>query len=79
MGSVGAGLTNMLFAREAARVFYVSNGLIDPFFWDIAGLCDQRFSWFFAQPPQRFRQDVFDADYAVDPEALRAALRRSLD
>ena len=78
VGSVGAGLTNMLFARDGARVLYLSNGLIDPFFWDIAGLCDQRFSWLFAQPLQRFRQEVFEADYRVDLADLRVALAHTL-
>jgi capsular polysaccharide biosynthesis protein len=77
VGSVGAGLSNMLFAPAEAEIFYICNGLIDPFFWDISGLCDQRFTWFFARPPQRFDQTVFVSDYTVDPTALAVGLREA--
>ena len=65
IGSVGAGLTNMMFAPAGAEIVYLCNGLIDLFFWDIAGLCDHRFTWFFAKPPRRWIEEDFVADYAI--------------
>jgi capsular polysaccharide biosynthesis protein len=79
VGSVGAGMSNMLFCPTGANIFYICNGLIDLFFWDIAGLCGQKFSWFFAQPPKAFDQQTFIANYPVDAAAFIAAWQRTLD
>ncbi len=75
VGSVGAGLTNMLFAPERTRVLYLCNGMVDLFFWDIAGLCKQDFTWFFAQPPLRWDPGIFTADYTADCAAVLHALQ----
>jgi hypothetical protein len=79
VGSVGAGMTNMLFCAEGARIFYISNALIDLFFWDIAGLCNLKFTWFFAEAPKAFDTLTFSSDYHVDPRELLAAWQRSMD
>jgi len=77
VGSVGAGLTNIVYCPSEVRTVYVCNGLIDPFFWDISGLCEQSFTWFFACPPQRFSQAHFIRNYDVDLPSLRAAIAQS--
>jgi hypothetical protein len=74
IGSVGAGLTNMIFAPAGTEVVYLCNGIIDLFFWDIAGLCDHRFTWFFAGRPRPWTQDDFVADYTVPLGILESSL-----
>jgi capsular polysaccharide biosynthesis protein len=74
VGSVGAGMTNMLFCPAGADVFYICNGLLDFFFWDIAGLCRQKFHWFFAQPLKVFDQETFVRNFTVNIGGLMSAL-----
>ena len=74
VGSVGAGLTNILYAPSGADIAYLCNGIIDLFFWDIAGLCDLRFSWIFAATPRPWTPEDYVQDYTMSLDVLRINL-----
>lgn len=63
VGLLGAGLTNSIFAKASARVFMIDPGLYDFFYWDLACVRRQDFSWYFSEPLVRF--DTTRAQRAV--------------
>ena len=75
VGTLGAGLTNMMFASPACRVTMIDNGLADYFFWDLAALAGQRFTWMFTGPISFYSDQLARAGYQVDLDGLRYALR----
>lgn len=75
VGAMGAGMTNILFTPRGTDVLYISNGLLDRFFWDIACLCHLHFLWFFAAPPREFSLELHAANFEVDLPPLLAAHR----
>lgn len=75
VGALGAGMTNILFTPSGTNVLYITNGLLDRFFWDIACLCKLHFVWFFAGPPREFSMELHAADFEVDLPALLSAHR----
>ncbi len=77
VGSLGAGLTNMLFAPPTCRVVMIDNGLADYFFWDLAALAGQPFTWMFTGPISFFSQALATAPYAVDLDGLRYVLQQA--
>ncbi len=76
VGSLGAGLTNMLFAPPACRVTMIDPGLADYFFWDLAALAGQPFTWLFTGPISFFSQELAAATFPVDLDGLRYVLRQ---
>ena len=77
VGTLGAGLTNILFAPPACRVTMIDNGLADYFFWDLAALAGQPFTWMFTGPISFFSQELATAPYTVDPDGLRYVIRQA--
>ena len=75
VGTLGAGLTNSLFAPAACRVTMIDPGLADYFFWDLAAVCGQSFAWLFTGPVSFFSQELASSSYGVDLDGLRYALR----
>ncbi len=75
-GPLGAGLTNMLFAPAECRVTMIDPGLADYFFWDLATLAGQPFTWLFTGPVSHYSWDLAAGHYTVDPNALRYVLDR---
>ena len=75
VGPLGAGLTNMLFAPPSCRVTMIDNGLADYFFWDLAALAGQDFTWMFTGPISFYSQALETAAYPVDLDGLRYVLR----
>ena len=76
VGTLGAGLTNILFAPPACRVTMIDPGLADYFFWDLAALAGQPFTWMFTGPVSFFSQELASASYPVDLDGLRYVLRQ---
>ena len=74
VGPLGAGLSNILLAPAQCRVTMIDPGLADYFFWDLAALAGQRFTWLFAGPVSRFSQELANHSYAVSMDGLRFAL-----
>ena len=77
VGTLGAGLTNILFAPASCHVTMVDNGLADYFFWDLAALAGQSFSWMFTGPISFFSQELASAAFSVDLDGLRYVLRQA--
>ena len=77
VGTLGAGLTNILFAPPSCRVTMIDPGLADYFFWDLAALAGQPFSWVFTGPVSFYSQELASATYPVDLDGLRYALRQA--
>ena len=75
-GPLGAGLTNMLFAPPECRVTMIDPGLADFFFWDLAALAGQPFTWLFTGPVSHYSWDLAAGRYAVDLHGLRYVLER---
>ena len=75
-GPLGAGLSNILFAPAECRVTMIDPGLADYFFWDLAALAGQPFTWLFTGPVSHYSPDLATGRYAVDPNALRCVLER---
>ena len=75
IGTLGAGLTNILFAPAACRVTMIDPGLADYFFWDLAALAGQPFTWMFTGPVSFYSPELEAASYPVDLDGLRYALR----
>ena len=75
VGTLGAGLTNSLFAAASCRVTMIDPGLADYFFWDLATVCSQRFTWLFTGPVSFYSQELASSTYAVDLDGLRYTLR----
>ncbi len=76
VGPLGAGMTNILFAPPACRVMMIDPGLADYFFWDLAALAGQPFTWLFTGPVSFFTQELASASYKVDLDGLSYALRQ---
>lgn len=74
VGALGAGLSNIVFCPEGAEVFMIDPGLYDFFFWDIACLRKQTFSWYFNRPLDMFDPHMLSASFEVREDALRAAI-----
>jgi hypothetical protein len=77
VGTLGAGLTNVLFAPPSCRVVMIDNGLADYFFWDLAALAGQPFTWMFTGPISFFSHELARALYAVDLDGLRYVLHQA--
>ncbi len=77
VGTLGAGLANTLFAPAACRVTMIDNGLADYFFWDLAALAGQPFTWMFTGPISFYSQELATAAYSVDLDGLRYVLRQA--
>ena len=75
VGTLGAGLTNSLFAPASCRVTMIDPGLGDYFFWDLAAVCGQSFAWLFTGPVSFFSQQLASSSYAVDLDGLRYVVR----
>jgi hypothetical protein len=75
-GPLGAGLTNTLLAPSSCRVMMIDPGLADYFFWDLAALAGQPFTWMFAGPVTHFNQTLASSRYTVNSEALGYMLDR---
>ncbi len=73
-GPLGAGLTNILLAHESCRVTMIDPGLADYFFWDLAAVAGQSFTWLFAGPVAHFSQELARNAYAVSLGGLTYAL-----
>ena len=77
IGPLGAGLANILFAPPACRVTMIDPGLADYFFWDLATLAGQPFTWMFTGPISFYSPELEAASYPVDMDGLRYALRQA--
>ena len=73
-GPLGAGLANTMFSPHHAHIIMVSPGMYDFFFYDLAGLCGQTFTWVFSNPLKQFDISVLHTDYICDAAAVRGAL-----
>jgi hypothetical protein len=77
-GSLGAGLANSAFAPEGCEMFMIDPGLGDFYFWDLACLMRQRFTWYFAGEFRHYSLALATADFAVDTKNLQSCLTRLL-
>ncbi len=75
-GPLGAGLSNILFAPAECRVTMIDPGLADYFFWDLAALAGQPFTWLFTGPVSHYSSKLATERYAVDLNALRYVVER---
>ena len=76
VGTLGAGLSNTLFAPSSCKVTMIGNGLGDYFFWDLAALAGQPFTWMFSGPLSFFSQELASEPYGPDLDGLRSVLRQ---
>jgi hypothetical protein len=67
-------LTNTIAMAAGTRVCMIDPGLCDSFFWDLACLRRQTFTWVFTREVTPFDPAGLRAPYAVDIAALRPAL-----
>jgi len=73
-GPIGAGLTNSIFAPKSAHVLILDSGMQDFFFWDLACLRGQSFTWHFGKPLAPFDIACLHTDYHMPVEPVRALL-----
>ncbi len=74
-GPLGAGLANIAFAPEGCEVLMIDPGLGD-FFWELASLMRQRFTWYFAGEFRHYSNELAWTDYPCDPINLQRCLKR---
>ncbi len=83
VGLMGAAMTNTLFAAPGSAVLYLApQGWAEPFYWDLAAVCDHRYGCVYGppisseQPPHlsSFTIDVADLDHAIAAMSLGAIL-----
>lgn len=78
VGIMGAAMTNTVFCLPGTRVVHLSpdaTGWPDPFFYDLASVCDHRYAaiygqWIPSDEPSRLW------NFTLDPDLLEEALRR---
>ena len=73
-GPLGAGLTNSLLAPPQCQVLMMDPGLADYFFWDLAALAGQSFTWMFSGPVSHWSWPLASSDFTVNLNGLRYAL-----
>ncbi|WP_416409235.1 glycosyltransferase family 61 protein [Agrobacterium rosae] len=74
-GSLGAGFTNIMWASEGCRSFFIDPGLTDYFFWDIANIMNQRFHWYFQGPVSRWSQEFSERNYEINTDDVMRQVR----
>jgi capsular polysaccharide biosynthesis protein len=74
-GPLGAGLTNIMFAAPDAHVIMLDPGMYDFFFFDLAALRGQRFSWVFTEALDTWDISLLERAYTCDPNLVRGALK----
>lgn len=74
VGGLGAGLSNLVFCEKATKVLYITPGIIDFFFWDIACLFELDFYWVFSGSAQHWSIELSEASYIVDQSLFSLAL-----
>jgi hypothetical protein len=74
LGPLGAGLTNAVAMAAGSKVGMIDPGLCDSFFWDLACLKQQNFTWIFTREITPFDPARLRAPFVVDIGALRPAL-----
>jgi len=74
LGPLGAGLTNALAMAAGSRIGMIDPGLCDPFYWDLACLKQQQFTWILTREVTPFDPQRLMAPFAVDLAALCPAL-----
>lgn len=77
VGILGAGLTNIIFSPPECDVFMIDPGSYDFFFWDLACLNKQNFSWYFNQKIEFFKNDILEAPISIDVSSLDIALNKA--
>ena len=75
VGSLGAGMTNILFAPPAASVVMFDPGLFDFFYWDISCLARQTFYWAFTEKLARYTHERAVRNFVVDLDLLKYSLK----
>jgi len=74
VGLLGAGLANALAMEPGGQMGMFDPGLIDCFFWDLACLGGQRFSWMFTRAVGRFEVEGLTRPWSLDPALAGEAL-----
>ncbi len=74
IGGLGAGLTNMLFAPPGAKVMMIDPGTVGFYFWDLACLAQQDFTFLFADSVVPFNLEKASQRVDLEPKLLEAAL-----
>jgi len=73
-GAMGAGLSNICFSPEDAKVIMIDNGMYDFFFYDLACLRRQEFSWIFTKKIAFENVTQLHDDWQADSSLIAAAL-----
>lgn len=74
-GPMGAGLTSTLFSTAGAHIIMIDPGTHDFFFYDLACLKKQPFSWIFGQPLKTTDNENLHGGWSVRPDIVQSALR----
>ena len=75
IGGLGAGLVNIMYAPDLAKVMMIDPGIADFYFWDLASLLGQKFTWVFANEISGWNEKRAKEAFNLDLVLLRAALR----
>jgi capsular polysaccharide biosynthesis protein len=73
-GPLGAGLANVAWASEGAKVLMIDPGLVDFYFWDLAGQVGHQFYWHLAGVPRPYTTAMELDPYSVDCQSLEATI-----
>jgi capsular polysaccharide biosynthesis protein len=73
-GSLGAGLSNICFSPPATKIMMIDNGMYDFFFYDLACLRSQEFSWIFTKKIAFENVTQLHEDWRADSSLIAAAL-----
>lgn len=78
VGTMGAAMTNTLFARtDAALIYLAPTGWQETFFWDLASVLGQRYCVIYG-PRQNKAEASFYDDFTIDLPLLRQVLETRL-
>ena len=74
VGPLGAALSNTLAMEPGGQVGMFDPGLIDCFYWDLACLGGQRFTWMFTRDVGHFERAGLFAPWTLEPDLAGRAL-----
>lgn len=75
VGTVGAAMTNTLFAPATCQILMIDPGIGDRYFWDLSCLTGQRFHWLFASALDHYTPERAAQPFHVDVDSVLSTLK----